>query len=64
MAQFTSFIDPFIILMAIPPGLLGVVAILVLTGSTLNIMSLMGVIMMTALRLKVSEIGLRCCGQS
>jgi multidrug efflux pump subunit AcrB len=26
MAQFTSFIDPFIILMAIPPGIVGVVA--------------------------------------
>jgi multidrug efflux pump subunit AcrB len=49
MAQFKSFIDPFIILMAIPPGLLGVVAILLLTGSTLNIMSLMGVIMMTGI---------------
>jgi multidrug efflux pump subunit AcrB len=46
MAQFASFIDPFIILMAIPPGLAGVVLILVVTGSTLNIMSLMGVIMM------------------
>ena len=49
MAQFTSFIDPFIILMAIPPGLLGVVLILLMTGSTINIMSLMGVIMMTGL---------------
>ncbi len=49
MAQFTSFIDPFIILMAIPPGLGGVALILVLTGSTLNIMSLMGVIMMTGI---------------
>jgi len=49
MAQFTSFIDPFIILMAIPPGLAGVALILVLTGSTLNIMSLMGVIMMTGI---------------
>jgi multidrug efflux pump subunit AcrB len=49
MAQFKSFIDPFIILMAIPPGLLGVVAFLILTGSTLNIMSLMGVIMMTGI---------------
>ncbi len=46
MAQFTSFIDPFIILMAIPPGLAGVALILFVTGSTLNIMSLMGVIMM------------------
>jgi multidrug efflux pump subunit AcrB len=49
MAQFTSFIDPFIILMAIPPGLAGVVMILLFTGSTLNIMSLMGIIMMTGI---------------
>jgi multidrug efflux pump subunit AcrB len=49
MAQFKSFVDPFIILMAIPPGLVGVVLILLLTGSTLNIMSLMGVIMMTGI---------------
>jgi multidrug efflux pump subunit AcrB len=49
MAQFKSFLDPFIILMAIPPGILGVVIILLLTGSTLNIMSLMGVIMMTGI---------------
>lgn len=49
MAQFTSFVDPFIILMAIPPGLVGVVLLLIITGSTLNIMSLMGVIMMTGI---------------
>lgn len=49
MAQFRSFIDPFIILMAVPPGLAGVVIILLITGSTLNIMSLMGVIMMTGI---------------
>jgi multidrug efflux pump subunit AcrB len=49
MAQFASFVDPFIILMAIPPGLAGVVLILLVTGSTLNIMSLMGVIMMTGI---------------
>ena len=49
MAQFASFIDPFIILMAIPPGLAGVVLILLVTGSTLNIMSLMGVIMMAGI---------------
>jgi multidrug efflux pump subunit AcrB len=49
MAQFRSFIDPFIILMAIPPGLAGVVMILLVTGSSLNIMSLMGVIMMTGI---------------
>ncbi|HTW62223.1 MAG TPA: efflux RND transporter permease subunit [Terracidiphilus sp.] len=49
MAQFASFLDPFIILMAIPPGLVGVALILVMTGSTLNIMSLMGVIMMAGI---------------
>jgi multidrug efflux pump subunit AcrB len=49
MAQFASFADPFIILMAIPPGLAGVALILLLTGSTLNIMSLMGVIMMAGI---------------
>jgi multidrug efflux pump subunit AcrB len=49
MTQFTSFVDPFIILMAIPPGLAGVAIILLVTGSTLNIMSLMGVIMMTGI---------------
>jgi multidrug efflux pump subunit AcrB len=49
MAQFRSFIDPFIILTAIPPGLTGVVLILFLTHTTLNIMSLMGVIMMTGI---------------
>ncbi len=49
MAQFASFTDPFIILMAIPPGLAGVVVILLITGSTMNIMSLMGVIMMAGI---------------
>ncbi len=49
MSQFQSFIDPFIILMAVPPGLVGVLLFLMLTGSTLNIMSLMGVIMMTGI---------------
>jgi len=49
MAQFASFIDPLIILMAIPPGLAGVAVTLLITGSTLNIMSLMGVIMMAGI---------------
>jgi multidrug efflux pump subunit AcrB len=49
MAQFRSFIDPFIILTAIPPGLTGVIMILWMTHTTLNIMSLMGVLMMTGI---------------
>jgi multidrug efflux pump subunit AcrB len=49
MAQFRSFVNPLIILTAIPPGLAGVVLTLYLTHTTLNIMSLMGVIMMTGI---------------
>lgn len=49
MAQFASFIDPLIILLAIPPGITGVLAFLLITGTTLNVMSLMGVIMMTGI---------------
>ena len=49
MAQFASFSDPFIILLAIPPGFSGVVLILLATGTTLNVMSLMGVIMMAGI---------------
>jgi multidrug efflux pump subunit AcrB len=49
MAQFASFKDPLIILLAIPPGIMGVMITLVLTNTTLNVMSLMGVIMMTGI---------------
>jgi multidrug efflux pump subunit AcrB len=49
MAQFSSFIDPLIILLAIPPGITGVLLFLWLTGTTLNVMSLMGVVMMTGI---------------
>ena len=49
MAQFASFVDPFIILLAIPPGITGVLVFLLITGTSLNVMSLMGVIMMTGI---------------
>ena len=49
MAQFASFSDPFIILLAVPPGLSGVLIFLLLTGTTLNVMSLMGVVMMAGI---------------
>lgn len=49
VAQFQSFLDPFIILFAIPPGLAGVLFTLLLTGTTLNIMSLMGLVMMVGI---------------
>src|SRR5690348_2128008 len=49
VAQFKSFLDPFIILFAIPPGLMGVLLILLVSGTTLNIMSLMGLVMMVGI---------------
>ena len=46
MAQFASFSDPFLILLAVPPGFTGVILFLLMTHTTINIMSLMGVMMM------------------
>jgi multidrug efflux pump subunit AcrB len=46
VAQFTSFIDPILIVLAVPTGLIGVLVTLALTGTTLNIQSLMGVVML------------------
>ena len=49
MAQFASFIDPLIILLAVPPGIVGVILFLLMTNTTLNVMSLMGIVMMTGI---------------
>jgi hydrophobic/amphiphilic exporter-1 (mainly G- bacteria), HAE1 family len=49
VAQFRSFTDPFLILLAVPPGVAGVLVILTTTGTTLNIMSLMGLVMMVGI---------------
>ena len=49
VAQFQSFRDPLLILLAVPTGLTGVLLTLFLTGTTLNIMSLMGVVMMVGI---------------
>jgi multidrug efflux pump subunit AcrB len=49
VAQFASWQDPFIILLAIPPGLAGVLLMLLATGTTLNVMSLMGLVMMVGI---------------
>ncbi len=49
VAQFRSFVDPFLIMLAIPMGFVGVLIILPLTHSTLNVMSLMGVLMLVGI---------------
>jgi HAE1 family hydrophobic/amphiphilic exporter-1 len=44
--QFGSFLDPIAIIASLPLSLIGVVAALLVTGDTLNIMSLIGVILL------------------
>ena len=46
VAQFRSFVDPLIILFALPMGITGVLIALLASGSSLNVMSLMGTVMM------------------
>ena len=49
VAQFRSFLDPVLILLAVPTGLTGVLVALFVTGTTLNVQSLMGVLMMVGM---------------
>jgi multidrug efflux pump subunit AcrB len=42
---FQSWLDPFIIMMAVPGALVGIIWMLALTGTTINVVSLMGTIM-------------------
>jgi HAE1 family hydrophobic/amphiphilic exporter-1 len=46
VVQFGSFLDPISILVSLPLSLIGVVLALLVTGSTINIMSLIGVILL------------------
>jgi multidrug efflux pump subunit AcrB len=49
IAQFKSFVDPILIMLAIPMGVTGVLLILLMTNTTLNVMSLMGVLMLVGI---------------
>jgi multidrug efflux pump subunit AcrB len=49
VAQFRSFTDPVLILLAVPPGITGVLLALFVTGTTVNVQSLMGVVMMVGM---------------
>jgi multidrug efflux pump subunit AcrB len=49
VVQFRSFLDPLIIMFAVPMGLIGVLWTLYLTGTTLNIESFMGIIAMVGI---------------
>lgn len=46
VVQFGSFLDPLAIMLSLPLSLIGVVLALLITGGTLNIMSMIGVILL------------------
>ncbi len=46
VVQFGSFLDPIAILISLPLSLIGVMGALAITGNTINIMSLIGVILL------------------
>ena len=45
-AQFERFLDPLIVMLSVPMALVGVVPTLLLTGTSLNVQSLMGIVML------------------
>jgi HAE1 family hydrophobic/amphiphilic exporter-1 len=45
-AQFERFMDPLIVMTAVPVSVIGVIIALIITGTTLNMQSIMGVIML------------------
>ncbi|MFN8006804.1 MAG: efflux RND transporter permease subunit [Terriglobia bacterium] len=47
--QFRGYVDPVIVMLAFPLGLIGVLWMLFLTGTTLNIQSFMGTIFMVGI---------------
>ncbi len=49
VAQFRSFVDPLLILLAVPTGITGVIFMLYLSHTTLNVQSLMGLVMMVGI---------------
>jgi HAE1 family hydrophobic/amphiphilic exporter-1 len=51
-AQFESFVDPFVIMFSVPFGVVGVIWFLFLTGSTLNMMSFVGLVMLVGIVVK------------
>ncbi len=48
-AQFESFVQPFAIMLSLPLSIVGMVGMLTLTGDTINIMSLIGLILLMGL---------------
>src|SRR5690606_1421522 len=48
-AQFERFIDPLIVMCSVPVAIIGVVPTMLLTGTTLNLQSMMGLVMLVGI---------------
>lgn len=48
-AQFERFLDPLIVMFSVPLALIGIAPVMLLTGTTLNMQSLMGVVMLVGI---------------
>src|SRR5437762_5303210 len=57
IVEFRSFLDPFIVMFAVPLGLIGVAWMLFLTHTFLSIQSMMGIIMMVGIRSEERRVG-------
>ncbi len=53
-SQFNSFMDPFIVYLAVPFGLIGSIAALILGGQTLNVYSVIGMLLTMGIVMKNS----------
>ncbi|MBP2637278.1 MAG: acriflavin resistance protein [Firmicutes bacterium] len=62
-AQFESYLDPFAIMLALPLAIIGAIAGLLLMGSQLSVMSLIGIIMLMGLVTKNAILLVDCAKQ-
>lgn len=62
-AQFESLVHPFTIIFALPLGLIGVVFILLIFGQTLNVISVIGVVVLTGIVVNDAIIKVDCINQ-
>ncbi len=51
-SQFESLIDPFIIMFTVPLSIIGVMIFLAITGTTFNVMALVGIVMLVGIAVK------------
>ena len=62
-SQFGSFLQPFAIMASLPLALIGVMLALLLTGSTLNLFSMIGLVMLMGLVTKNAILLVDCANQ-